>query len=209
MSIAPPGYPADEEPVRYEIKSVQVLRSRAGGTKVKWQNQGWEFISEDRGRLRTVLTFRHVKPKTLGSHLVSLGTALRRSQPGLGSFGAFALVAALAVGGFAVATRTGSEPAVPSAARNTMAFVPTAVPVEAAEPVETVESREPVATPRARTGAKVRSRARARTRALQEERRRNTEELAGLTCAEIDRTNIPVTPGSSLDRNSNGIGCER
>src|SRR4051794_18444346 len=57
-----------EDPARYEFKSVQALRGRAGSAKAKWQNQGWELVSENRGALRTELNFRRVQPKTLGTH---------------------------------------------------------------------------------------------------------------------------------------------
>ena len=76
MSIAPPGYPTDEtdpgsgnrqadNTVQHEFKSVQALRGRENSAKAKWQNQGWEFVSENRGTLRTELNFRRGKPKTL------------------------------------------------------------------------------------------------------------------------------------------------
>src|SRR3954447_7421410 len=70
-----------DDGVEHEFKSVQALRGRAGSAKAKWQNQGWEFVSENRGTLRTELNFRRVKPKTLGSHLLSTVATLRRLQP--------------------------------------------------------------------------------------------------------------------------------
>ena len=88
MSIAPPGYPTDEpdpgsgsrqadDNVQYEFKSVQALRGRVSSAKAKWQTQGWEFVSENRGTLRTELNFRRVKPKTLGAYLLSFVATLR------------------------------------------------------------------------------------------------------------------------------------
>src|SRR3954462_12826913 len=76
MSIAPPEYATHgtdpgsgnrhaDDTVQYEFKSVQTLRGRKDSTRAKWQNQGWEFVSEDRGKLRTELNFRRVKPKAL------------------------------------------------------------------------------------------------------------------------------------------------
>ena len=99
MSIAPPGYPTDEtdpgsgsrqadDNVQYEFKSVQALRGRESSAKAKWQNQGWEFVSENRGTLRTELNFRRVKPKTLGAHLAEhrrhLPTIAAEDAVGLG-----------------------------------------------------------------------------------------------------------------------------
>src|SRR4051795_5110017 len=92
MSIAPPGYPTDEtdpgsgsrqadDNVQYGFKSVQTLRARAGSAKAKRQNQGWEFVSENRGTLRTELNFRRAKPKTFGTHLLSFVATFRRLQP--------------------------------------------------------------------------------------------------------------------------------
>src|SRR3954465_10717607 len=92
MSIAPPGYPTDEtdpgsgnrqadDTVRHEFKCVQALRGRENSAKAKWQNQGWELVSENRGTLRTELNFRRAKPKTIGAYLLSFAPAFRRLQP--------------------------------------------------------------------------------------------------------------------------------
>src|SRR3954465_7004075 len=92
MSIAPPGYPTDEtdpgsgnrqadDTVRHEFKCVQALRGREGTAKAKWQNQGWELVSESRGKLRTELNFRRGKPKTVGAHLLSVVATFRGIQP--------------------------------------------------------------------------------------------------------------------------------
>ena len=40
-------------------------------TKAKWTKQGWEFVSENRGTVRTELNFRRVKPKTFGARVLS------------------------------------------------------------------------------------------------------------------------------------------
>src|SRR3954469_18640075 len=87
MSIAPPGYPTDEtdsgsgnrqaDDVQHAFKSVQALRGRVSSAKAKWQNQDWEFVSENRGTLRTELNFRRVKPKTFGASLLSFVVAVR------------------------------------------------------------------------------------------------------------------------------------
>ena len=77
MSIAPPGYEAPDaspppppspapqgarlsQDTQYEFKSVQALRGRENNAKAKWQNQGWEFVSDNRGTLRPELNFRRV-----------------------------------------------------------------------------------------------------------------------------------------------------
>src|SRR5215218_4078661 len=70
-----------DDNVQYEFKSVQAMRGRERSAKAKWQDQGWEFVSENRGTLRAELNFRRVKPKTLGAYLLSFVAAFRRSQP--------------------------------------------------------------------------------------------------------------------------------
>src|SRR3954469_7095289 len=67
--------------LEHEFKSVQALRGRESSAKAKWQDQGWEFVSENRGTLRTELNFRRVKPKTFGAYVLSIVAAFRRLQP--------------------------------------------------------------------------------------------------------------------------------
>src|SRR5918998_1766570 len=78
-SPPPPAPPAPQgAPLHYEYKSVQALRGTVSRTKTRWQDQGWEFVSENQGTLRTELTFRRVKPKTFGVHLLSVAATFRR-----------------------------------------------------------------------------------------------------------------------------------
>src|SRR3954469_19016391 len=121
MSIAPPGYPTDEtdsgsgnrqaDDVQHAFKSVQALRGRENSAKAKWQNQGWEFVSENRGTLRTELNFRRVKPKTLGSHLLSMVATFRRPQPKTRSVlvASCALILVAGIIGIAVGTQSGGD----------------------------------------------------------------------------------------------------
>lgn len=110
MSIPPPGYetpqasrpshaplgqaappidgdvtprPASQQPdaASYEFKSVQALRGRVGNAKTKWQQHGWELVSERQGTARTTLTFRRVKPEPLGARILRNGATLRRIPP--------------------------------------------------------------------------------------------------------------------------------
>jgi hypothetical protein len=122
MSIAPPGYPTDEtdpgsgnrhadDTVQHEFKSVQALRGRENSAKAKWQNRGWEFVSENRGTLRTELNFRRLKPKTLGSHLLSVVASFRRPQPNTRSVlvASCALILVAGIICIAVGTRGGAD----------------------------------------------------------------------------------------------------
>lgn len=151
MSIAPPGYsthetdpgsgnPQADYTVRHEFKSVQALRGREKSVKAKWQNQGWEFVSEDRGTLRTELNFRRVKPKTLGSHLLSMVAALRRPQQKTQSVLIASCALVLVAGiGIAVGTRSGGDTPKPPAARST-------APSAAQDSVSTPQPADPTVT---------------------------------------------------------------
>jgi hypothetical protein len=114
--------------VQYELKSVQALRGRESSAKAKWQDQGWEFVSENRRTLRTELNFRRVKPKTFGAHLLSSVAAVRRLQPrtqlALVASGALILVAASI--GIVARTQNGGDTPKPSAAQTTASTTPPA-----------------------------------------------------------------------------------
>src|SRR3954452_2177403 len=107
-----------DDGVEHEFKSVQALRGRESSAKAKWQNQGWEFVSENRGTLRTQLKFRRVKPKTFGAYLLSFVAALRRLQPkrklALVASGALILVAGII--GIVLGTQGGGDTPHPSPA---------------------------------------------------------------------------------------------
>jgi hypothetical protein len=122
MSTAPPGHetpqaspqsppPPAEDHVQHEFKSVQALRGRESGAKAKWQNQGWEFVSENRGKLRTELNFRRAKPKTLGTYLLSGVASFRGLQPKtrLALVASCALILAAGTIGIVVGTQSGGD----------------------------------------------------------------------------------------------------
>jgi hypothetical protein len=235
MSIAPPGYPTDEtdsgsgsrqadDNVQYEFKSVQALRGRASSTTAKWQNQGWEFVSENRGTLRTELNFRRVKPKTLGAYLLSFVATFRRPQPktqwALVASGALILSAGIM--GIAGGTQSEGDTPNPSAAQTTTSTAPPAEPTvtgitvderpDDAEPSETSKQSERRAKARAharRARARARAERKRREQALRRERQHNTQLLqSGVTCAELGKSDILVTAGAEIDADNDGVGCE-
>jgi len=118
--------------VQYEFKSVQALRGRESSATAKWQDQGWEFVSENRGTLRTELNFRRVKPKTFGARLLSIVATFRRTQPKT----QFVLVASCAlilvagIIGIVVGTQSGGATPKPSTAQPTASTAPPAEPTE-------------------------------------------------------------------------------
>jgi hypothetical protein len=212
-----------DDHVLYEFKLVKALRGRESSAKAKWQRQGWELVSENRGALRTELNFRRAKPKMIGDYLLSVVAGLRRLQPNTQSVlvasGALILVAGSV--GFAVGTRSGGDTADPTAAQNaaltTPPAEPTATPVTVEEllddagPSKTSKPSERRAKARARARAKAGARARVkrRERALDRERQRNTALLkSGVTCAELGQSDLKVTPGAEIDADGDGVGCE-
>jgi hypothetical protein len=114
--------------VQYEFKSVQALRGRESSAKAKWQNEGWEFVSENRRTLRTELNFRRVKPKTFGAHLVSIAATFQRMQPKtqLVLVASCALILVAGIIGVAVGTQSGGNTPKPSAAQTTASTAPSA-----------------------------------------------------------------------------------
>ena len=119
-----------DDNVQYEFKSVQALRGRESSAKAKWQDQGWEFVSENRGTLRTELNFRRVKPKTFGAYLLSIVATFRRLQPKtqLVLVASCALILVAGIIGIVVGTQSGGDTPKPSAAQTTASTAPPAEP---------------------------------------------------------------------------------
>lgn len=139
--------------VQYEFKSVQTLRGRESSAKAKWQDQDWEFVSENRGTLRTELNFRRVKPKTFGAHLLSIVATFRQMQPKtlFGLVASCALILAAGIIGIAVGTQSGGDTPRPSAAQTTASTAPpaegdTPKPREAQTTALTAPPAEPTVT---------------------------------------------------------------
>jgi len=110
-----------DDSVQHEFKSVQALRGRESSAKAKWQDQGWEFVSENRGTLRTELNFRRVKPKMFGAYLLSIVATFRRFQPKtqLVLIASCALILVAGIIGIVVGTQSGGDNPNPSAAQTT------------------------------------------------------------------------------------------
>ncbi|WP_170977745.1 DUF4839 domain-containing protein [Blastococcus sp. CCUG 61487] len=111
--------------VQYEFTSVQAVRGTETKTIAKWQKDGWQIFSRNQGLLRTELTFRRVKPKTVGTRLLAAFRGLEsRTQRALLA-GASAMVLLLVAVGVIVGMQSGGS-ATESAA--------SATEVEAVEP---------------------------------------------------------------------------
>ena len=146
-----------DDNVQYEFKSVQALRGRESSAKAKWQNQGWEFVSENRGTLRTELNFRRVKPKTLGAHLLSIVATFRRMQPKtqLVLVASCALILVAGIIGIVVGTQSGGDTPNPSAAQTGSGY-----DKPSTEPTATTATTAEATPTATKTTAKDRKRAR-------------------------------------------------
>jgi hypothetical protein len=58
--------------VKYESRSVKTVRGMEARTRTKLEQEGWEFVSQTQGPLRSELTFRRPKPATPWK-LISIG----------------------------------------------------------------------------------------------------------------------------------------
>ncbi|WP_435528101.1 DUF4839 domain-containing protein [Microbacterium aurantiacum] len=81
--------------VQYEQRTIRAMRGMESTTIKKWQDDGWELVSQTNGKLRTEIVFRRAKPKSrrllwiiggaafaliLGS-IVTVGVISERSAP--------------------------------------------------------------------------------------------------------------------------------
>ena len=52
------------EETRYEVTEIKAIRGTESKTITRKQQEGWELVTQQEGRLRTTMTFRRPKPKT-------------------------------------------------------------------------------------------------------------------------------------------------
>jgi hypothetical protein len=50
--------------VKYETRSVKTVRGLEARTRAKLEKEGWEFVSQEQGTVRSELTFRRPQPET-------------------------------------------------------------------------------------------------------------------------------------------------
>ncbi|MCC9192119.1 DUF4839 domain-containing protein [Arthrobacter sp. zg-Y916] len=141
---------ADDE-LQYELKTVRAIRGAEARTTAKWQKEGWEFVSQDKGTLRSEITFRRPVRKTpwrlvavvgvVVAVLIAVAITIGAIQEGNGN-------AVANPGTSATQTSSSEQPNVPSTAAEA---TPSERPFEtsaAAEPAEaalTVENSSDLA----------------------------------------------------------------
>ena len=70
-----------EDEVKYQVLTVKVIRGREAGARTKHESEGWEFVSQTPGTLRSELKFRKPKPKAMGAYVAQAYAAFRRLEP--------------------------------------------------------------------------------------------------------------------------------
>lgn len=70
-----------KDKVKYQVLTVKVIRGREAGARTKHESEGWEFVSQTPGTLRSELTFRKPQPKALGAYVAQGYAAFRRLEP--------------------------------------------------------------------------------------------------------------------------------
>lgn len=77
--------PSADQPVggavKYQFLTVKAIRGRETAARTKHESEGWEFVSQTPGTLRSELTFRKPKPKALGAYVAQGYAAFRRLEP--------------------------------------------------------------------------------------------------------------------------------
>lgn len=61
--------------VKYEIRSVKTVRGMEARTRAKLEKEGWEYVSQTQGTVRSELTFRRPKPE-IPWKLIGIGGGL-------------------------------------------------------------------------------------------------------------------------------------
>lgn len=65
-----------DDATEYEIRTVKALRGTESRAAAKWEQDGWEVVSQTAGLLQTELTIRRPKPKSIPQRYLILGGAV-------------------------------------------------------------------------------------------------------------------------------------
>lgn len=117
MSLDPPAAPAPQDGVKYDLNTIRTIRGTEARARAKWEADGWEFVSQEQGTIRTQMTFRKPKKPVSWKRFAVLG----------GVLAALAIIIGVNV---ALSSDDGAKPAATSSARPT----PDAAPEQSAEP---------------------------------------------------------------------------
>jgi len=141
--------PGVVDDAQYEFTSVQTIRGGEAKTIAKWKTDGWELDSRDQGLLRTEMTFRRVKPTTLGSRILAAFGRLEPTMQRTLVAASAAVVVLLVAVGVVVGMQGGGGGSQPTASATEAAAASTAPSAEIqapAEPVRTTPAAEEILT---------------------------------------------------------------
>ena len=111
---------------KYEFREVRAMRGFEKKTIAKWEADGWEFVSENQGKVQSKLNFRRPKPK-LPVKFIAIGAAV-----------AVVLAGIITVGALTEGDKKGDAVAIPTPSHSSVA--PSASPTETSEEILTVEN---------------------------------------------------------------------
>lgn len=129
------GHSMADHGIKYETRTVKAVRGMEARTAKKWEEQGWEVLSQTAGKLTSELTIRRPKPKTPWGLLAGLGAFIIVLI-------LFALVMSLVTGGdngepAATPQPTNATPAGPSARPSA---TPATKPTQTSKPTNVVDT---------------------------------------------------------------------
>lgn len=139
--------------VQYLFQVVKTIRGREATARSTLANEGWEFVSQTQGTLRTEMTFRRVKPQDpLQRILMGLATgwaAFRGLSPKLqrGLSAGLGAVILMGIGGIVAASLGGDDTTGPTAAPTTASTTPSVEPSAAPATPSTEPSAEGTPAP--------------------------------------------------------------
>lgn len=120
--------------VKYETRSVKTVRGIEARTRAKLEKEGWEFVSQTQGTLRSELNFRRPKPETPWKQ-IGIGGGLL----------ALAIIVPLIISAFGGgdSSNNGAE-TLPSATPSQVASTAASTPSQVAPTAASTPSVEPV-----------------------------------------------------------------
>lgn len=123
----------EEKPIRYEKQEVKTLRGLEAKSIEKMEQDGWELVSQDKGKLRATLNFRRPK-KPISKKTILLGAS------------AAGVLAAIVIFGAITAEHEGATPTTQERASEEATEAPAPKPTEDANQILTVENNHDLAT---------------------------------------------------------------
>ena len=124
-----------DDGVKYETKTVRTIRGAESRAVSKWEKEGWEVVSQSKGKLQTEIIIRRHKPKTPW-RLVAIGG------------GALAVLVIALIANGIIREQSSAEPAeTPAASASETTLTASERPSQEPTPTESAEAGDVVLTP--------------------------------------------------------------